>query len=101
MTLDHRQDICRESELSNAMIFRILCAIYILIPLLSGLAHGQTSFFQGKTIMIVVGYQAGDGYDIWSRLLAAHYGQTHSWKSRLDGAEHARRGLYDRGELHF
>lgn len=35
-------------------------------------AHGQTPFFQGKTITIIVGYQPGDGYDIWARLLAAH-----------------------------
>jgi tripartite-type tricarboxylate transporter receptor subunit TctC len=35
-------------------------------------AHAQTPYFQGKTITIVVGYQSGDGYDIWSRLLAAH-----------------------------
>ncbi|MBI4487793.1 MAG: hypothetical protein HY694_01795 [Deltaproteobacteria bacterium] len=32
----------------------------------------QTSFYQGKTITIVVGYLAGDGYDIWARILAAH-----------------------------
>lgn len=32
----------------------------------------QTPFYQGKTITIVVGYLAGDGYDNWARLLAAH-----------------------------
>jgi tripartite-type tricarboxylate transporter receptor subunit TctC len=32
----------------------------------------QTPFYQRKTITIVVGYLAGDGYDIWARLLAAH-----------------------------
>jgi len=37
--------------------------------------HAQTSFYQGKTITIVVGYLAGDGYDIWARLLAAHMGK--------------------------
>ena len=35
-------------------------------------AHAQTPFYQGKTITIVVGYLAGDGYNIWARLLAAH-----------------------------
>ena len=35
----------------------------------------QTPFYQGKAITIIVGYQAGDGYDIWSRLLAAHMGK--------------------------
>jgi tripartite-type tricarboxylate transporter receptor subunit TctC len=32
----------------------------------------QAPFYQRKTITIVVGYLAGDGYDIWARLLAAH-----------------------------
>jgi tripartite-type tricarboxylate transporter receptor subunit TctC len=35
-------------------------------------AHAQAPFFQGRTITIIVGYQNGDGYDIWARLLAAH-----------------------------
>jgi tripartite-type tricarboxylate transporter receptor subunit TctC len=38
-------------------------------------APAQTPFYQGRTITIVVGYQAGDGYDIWARLLAAHMGK--------------------------
>src|SRR5918992_5628666 len=40
-----------------------------------GTAHAQSPYFQGKTITLVVGYQTGDGYDIWSRLLAAHMGK--------------------------
>src|SRR6185503_20369865 len=38
-------------------------------------ADAQAPFYQGKTITIVVGYLAGDGYDIWARLLAAHMGK--------------------------
>jgi tripartite-type tricarboxylate transporter receptor subunit TctC len=38
-------------------------------------ALAQAPNFQGKTITIVVGYLAGDGYDIWARLLAAHLGK--------------------------
>lgn len=45
-------------------------------------ADAQVFNFQGKTVTIVVGYQAGDGYDIWSRLLAAHMGK------HLPGAPH-------------
>jgi tripartite-type tricarboxylate transporter receptor subunit TctC len=37
--------------------------------------HAQTPFYQGKTITLIVGYLAGDGYDIWARLLAAHLGK--------------------------
>lgn len=38
-------------------------------------AHAQTPFYQGKTITVIVGYLAGDGYDIWARLLAGHLGK--------------------------
>jgi tripartite-type tricarboxylate transporter receptor subunit TctC len=38
-------------------------------------AHAQTPFYQGKTITVIVGYLAGDGYDIWTRLLVAHMGK--------------------------
>ena len=35
----------------------------------------QTDYFQGKTIRLVVGSTTGGGYDLWARLLAAHYGK--------------------------
>lgn len=38
-------------------------------------AQAQAPFYQYKTVTIVVGYLAGDGYDIWARLLAAHMGK--------------------------
>src|ERR687898_165218 len=37
--------------------------------------QAQTPFYQGKTITIIIGYLAGDGYDIWARLLAGHFGK--------------------------
>jgi tripartite-type tricarboxylate transporter receptor subunit TctC len=46
----------------------------LVIALLSD-AHAQAPFYQGKTITIIVGYLAGDGYDIWARLLAGHLGK--------------------------
>src|SRR5436309_14829310 len=48
---------------------------FILGFLITASADAQTPFYQGKTITIIVGYQAGDGYDIWARLLAAHMGK--------------------------
>ena len=52
-------------------------ALLVVLLLLSGSAivSAQAPYFQGKTITIIVGYQAGDGYDIWARLLAAHIGK--------------------------
>lgn len=53
---------------------KTLCLLSFLL-LSAGSAQAQAPFFQGKTITIVVGYLAGDGYDIWTRLLAAHMGK--------------------------
>src|SRR5574342_916995 len=38
-------------------------------------AHAELPYFQGQTITLIIGYQAGDGFDIWARLLAAHMGK--------------------------
>jgi tripartite-type tricarboxylate transporter receptor subunit TctC len=56
------------------MKHRTISAVTILFSafVAVGNATAQTPFYQGKTITIVVGYQNGDGYDIWARLLAAH-----------------------------
>jgi tripartite-type tricarboxylate transporter receptor subunit TctC len=38
-------------------------------------AKGQDSFYQGKTVRIIVGASAGGGYDTYSRTLARHMGK--------------------------
>lgn len=48
---------------------------FFLNLLAAASVNAQTPFYQGKTVTIVVGYLSGDGYDIWSRLLAAHLGK--------------------------
>lgn len=35
----------------------------------------QAPFYQGKTVRIVVGYLAGDGFDVWARIVAHHMGK--------------------------
>jgi tripartite-type tricarboxylate transporter receptor subunit TctC len=35
----------------------------------------QTTFFQGKTITIRVGFTAGGAFDVWARIIAAHMGK--------------------------
>src|SRR5215475_7180233 len=39
---------------------------------ISGTAQAQASFYQGKTITIVVGTKAGDVYDLYPRMLAPY-----------------------------
>src|SRR5512132_2343481 len=59
----------RKDTMKKALLSLLFCLMAI------GSVNAQGPYFQGKTITIVVGYQAGDGYDIWSRLLAAHMGK--------------------------
>jgi len=35
----------------------------------------QTSFFEGKTARILVGFSPGGSYDLWARLIARHMGR--------------------------
>ena len=37
--------------------------------------HAQAPFYHGKTIRIVAGHPAGDGYDTWVRLIARNMGK--------------------------
>ncbi|MSP41495.1 MAG: hypothetical protein EXR70_23665 [Deltaproteobacteria bacterium] len=47
----------------------------VLMAILRVDVFAQAPFYQNKTVTIVVGYQAGDGYDIWARVLANHMGK--------------------------
>lgn len=52
--------------------FAIL-ALYLFILLsFAPPVAAQAPFYQGRTISIVAGYVAGDGFDIWARLFARH-----------------------------
>src|SRR3989338_3399596 len=48
---------------------RILLALVFLLVCSFNL-QAQTPFYQGKTIRVVTGYLAGDGYEIWARIFA-------------------------------
>ena len=37
--------------------------------------HAQAPFYQGKSITLIVGNQAGGLYDLWARLIANHIGK--------------------------
>jgi tripartite-type tricarboxylate transporter receptor subunit TctC len=40
-----------------------------------GYALGQSNFYEGKTIRIIVGLSAGGGYDVYARTIARHMGK--------------------------
>ena len=51
---------------------RVLLSLTLMLAVFPKGGDAQTPYYQSKTITITVGYQPGDGYDIWARLLAAH-----------------------------
>lgn len=60
-------------SVAGLKVLILILTFFLFVPLsLPAPAFAQSPFYQGKTITVVVGYLAGDGYDIWARLLAAH-----------------------------
>jgi len=55
----------------NALLFFLVG----LSPVWNSHVYGQSPFYQGKTIRIIVGSTSGGGYDLWARLLARYYGK--------------------------
>ena len=52
---------------------QILCLLLLLVGF--GAAQAQSSFYQGKTITVVAGANAGSTYDLYVRLLTGHMGK--------------------------
>ena len=52
-----------------------LSTVAILIALGSGGARAQ-SFFEGKTIRLIVGFAPGGGFDTYARVLSRHMAAT-------------------------
>ena len=52
-----------------------LIAAVLTLSLFSGASHAAQSFFEGKTVRIVVGFSAGGGFDTYSRAIARQLGK--------------------------
>ena len=69
----------RHDQAFNKLLFQGVqakAAHFLFIALLFTWAsdlEAQTSYYQGKTIKIIVGSTTGGGYDLWARLLARYY----------------------------
>ena len=55
------------------MVGALVGAVFVIPAPLQ--AQSPEEFYKGKQIRLIVGAGAGDGYDIWSRLLARHMGR--------------------------
>ena len=51
----------------NGLSLFLLCVVELLNPLKLEQALAQASFYQGKTIRVIIGYQPGDNHDLWAR----------------------------------
>lgn len=54
-------------------------------------SDAQSSFYQNKTMQVVVGSASGGLYDRWGPSFCAAHGQVHSRKSKSCSSEHAGR----------
>ena len=54
---------------------KILAMGFSLVFICLSNLHAQAPFYEGKTIRVVVGLPAGDAYDLYARMLAAHMGK--------------------------
>jgi len=54
---------------------RIAAIAVALVFVCSSDIDAQSPFYEGKTIRLVVGLPAGDAYDLYARMLAAHMGK--------------------------
>lgn len=59
----------------HKMIGSTLLIVATVLVLAAGIVRGQEPFYKGKTIRIVVGFSAGGGFDIYSRVLARYMGK--------------------------
>ena len=49
----------------------LLCLSFILLGFADP-AAAQTPYYQGKTVTMITGSQAGDLFDIYARMIATH-----------------------------
>ncbi len=52
-----------------------IVAIAVALAMCGEMAHAQSNFFQGKTVRVIRGGQAGDLYDLWTRHIATYLGK--------------------------
>jgi tripartite-type tricarboxylate transporter receptor subunit TctC len=66
-----------EKSLRQIPQFRLRVLLAALLTLAAAPAHAQgvEQFYAGKTINLVIGFDAGGGYDIYGRLLSRHMSQ--------------------------
>lgn len=70
----HRQ-FNRSRHCSKLLLRAAFIVLVALMPLDPQPLLAQANFYQGKTIRMIVGYQAGDNHDLWMRFYARFLGK--------------------------
>jgi len=70
----------------------LLVALAILLGVGGDLGHAQ-SFYEGKTLRIIVGLAAGGGFDTYARVLSRH------WGKHIAGTRRSSSRTWSRGQL--
>jgi tripartite-type tricarboxylate transporter receptor subunit TctC len=61
--------------LKGSQMRRAILFLFVIVVATSSRAAAQTPYYQGKTITIITGSQAGDLFDIYARMIATHMGK--------------------------
>jgi tripartite-type tricarboxylate transporter receptor subunit TctC len=57
----------------RSRLTKSFAVLLIALVVSKQLAHSAESFYEGKTIRIIVGTSPGGGYDTYTRLIARHF----------------------------
>jgi tripartite-type tricarboxylate transporter receptor subunit TctC len=63
-----------KSKIQNPKWLGVI-AIGVAFAMCGVVAHAQAPFYQGKSIRLIIGNQAGGQYDLWARLFANYMGK--------------------------
>src|SRR5678816_908035 len=58
-----------EGTMKSIILALLACLVW------SSNVSAQTSFFEGKTVRILVGFSPGGAYDVWARVIAQYMGK--------------------------
>ena len=61
--------------LSGTRCHRRVAGFFLALLVIAAPAAAQTTFYQGKTIRLLVGSSAGSTYDGYARLIAQYWGK--------------------------
>lgn len=65
----------RHCRLASRRFLGLMAAIAGCVPATGAVAQDGAAFYAGKRIQIIIGFDAGGGYDVYGRLLARHWGR--------------------------